>query len=236
MRIKICGLSRPADIAAVNAALPDYVGFIINFPASRRNVSPDTVRRLVQQLDPRIQPVGVFVDQPISAVAALLNDGILSVAQLHGHENAAYIHALRDCLTVPASIWQAFQLRQPKTNSPTAGRPSGGYLSGDCPSGGYPSAEWQAAVDSVADFVLLDSGQGSGVALDWATLCGFPRPFCLAGGLTPETVSRAIAQAAPCAVDLSSGVETDGYKDPQKIQAAVTAVRFGESDTTRKEG
>lgn len=221
MKIKICGLSRPVDIDYVNVALPDYCGFIIHFPTSRRNVTPDTVRQLVRRLDHRIQPVGVFVDQPIREVAALLNDGTLSVAQLHGHENAAYILALRECLTVSAPIWQAFQLRHTATDTHTV----------DAQATGYP-ANWQAAINSVADLVLLDSGQGSGVALDWASLHDFPRPFCLAGGLTPKTLPTAIAQAAPCVVDLSSGVETDGYKDRQKIQAAITAVRFSETPIT----
>ena len=196
-KIKLCGLSRPVDIDYVNQTKPDYCGFIIHFPKSRRNVSSEQVRALAARLDPEITPVGVFVDQPAETVAGLLNEGTISVAQLHGHEDERYLSVLRKLTSRP--VWQAFQIRS--------------------------GADLQRAAESTADMVLLDSGQGSGVTLDWSILADFPRPFVLAGGLTAENIPAALAQVTPYAVDLSSGVETEGYKDLDKMLAAVAAVR-----------
>ena len=78
-RIKICGLSRPQDVACVNQAKPDWCGFVVNFPKSRRSVTPDQLRSLRRELDPSVVPVGVFVDQPVEVVTDLLNRGIISI-------------------------------------------------------------------------------------------------------------------------------------------------------------
>lgn len=197
-RIKICGLTRPEDVAAVNAARPDWCGFVIQCPKSRRSLTPDQVRALRRDLAPGIVPVGVFVDRPAEEVAALLNAGVVDVAQLHGREDGAYIAALRRQAPRRA-IWRAFQL---KTSDDLAGAEA-------CP----------------ADLILLDSGQGTGKTFDWSLAAGVRRPFLLAGGLDPDNLGRAIGQVRPLGVDLSSGVETDGKKDFAKIQAAVAAAR-----------
>ena len=197
-RIKICGLTRPEDVRYVNTAKPDWCGFILNFPSSRRNVTPEQARALRAGLDPDIRPVGVFVDRPAEEVAALLNSGVISVAQLHGREDDAYISVLRT-LAPGCVVWRAFQLRS--------------------------QADLAAAVASGADLVLLDNGRGTGQTFDWSLAGSVHRPFLLAGGLTPESIPRAVAALRPYGLDLSSGVETDGVKDPAKIQAAVTAAR-----------
>ena len=196
-KIKLCGLSRPVDIDYVNQAKPDYCGFIVNFPKSRRNVTPEQVRALTARLSGDIIPVGVFVDESVETVAGLLEDGTIAVAQLHGHEDETYLAALRKLTAKP--IWQAFQIRS--------------------------AADLERAKSSTANLVLLDSGQGSGVTLDWRILADFPRPFVLAGGLTAENIPAAVQQVKPYAVDLSSGVETEGYKDYEKMLAAVAAVK-----------
>lgn len=196
-KIKLCGLSRPADIDYVNQVKPDYCGFIVNFPKSRRNVTPEQVRALTARLSGDIIPVGVFVDESVETVAGLLEDGTIAVAQLHGHEDEAYLAALRKLTAKP--IWQAFQIRS--------------------------AADLERAKSSTANLVLLDSGQGSGVTLDWSILADFPRPYVLAGGLTAENIPTAVQQVKPYAVDLSSGVETEGYKDYEKMLAAVAAVK-----------
>ncbi len=196
-KIKLCGLSRPVDIDYVNQAKPDYCGFIVNFPKSRRNVTPEQVRALTARLSGDIIPVGVFVDESVETVAGLLEDGTIAVAQLHGHEDEAYLAALRKLTAKP--IWQAFQIRS--------------------------AADLERAKSSTANLVLLDSGQGSGVTLDWRILADFPRPYVLAGGLTAENIPAAVQQVKPYAVDLSSGVETEGYKDYEKMLAAVAAVK-----------
>ena len=111
-RIKICGLSRPQDVACVNQAKPDWCGFVVNFPKSRRSVTPDQLRSLRRELDPSVVPVGVFVDQPVEVVTDLLNRGIISIAQLHGGEDEDYTAALR-AAAPGKEIWKAFQVRGP---------------------------------------------------------------------------------------------------------------------------
>lgn len=197
-KIKICGLYRHEDIGYVNRAKPDWCGFIVNFPRSHRSLTPDRVRALRRDLDSAVMPVGVFVDQPVETVAELLNDGTLSIAQLHGHEDGAYIAALR--AAAPGHpIWKAFKIRKLE--------------------------DLAAANASTADLVILDNGYGTGEAFDWSLASGITRPCLLAGGLTPENLPEAIARLHPYGVDLSSGVETDREKDPWKIQAAVDAAR-----------
>lgn len=197
-RIKICGLSRPQDVAYVNQARPDWCGFVVNFPKSRRSVTPDQLRALREKLDQDVVPVGVFVDRPIQEVTRLLQCGMISVAQLHGGEDEDYIAALR-AQNPGKEIWRAFQIRTP--------------------------ADLERAAVSPADRILLDSGQGTGKAFDWSLLKNFPRPYLLAGGLNPENLPAAIRTLRPYGVDLSSGVETAGTKDFYKIQAAVAAAR-----------
>ncbi len=197
-KIKICGLYRPCDIECVNAARPDWCGFIINFPKSHRSLTPEQVRTLRRGLDSAVTPVGVFVDQPVEAVAELLNDGTISVAQLHGHEDAAYIAALRSAAPVHP-VWKAFKVRGPE--------------------------DLEAASASPADLVILDNGYGTGETFDWSLAGGVTRPYLLAGGLTPENIPEAIRCLHPFGLDISSGVETGKKKDPAKIRAAVSAAR-----------
>ena len=197
-RIKICGLYRPEDIRYVNEARPDWCGFILHFPKSHRNVTPDQARALRAELASGIVPVGVFVDQPAEVPAALLRDGTISVAQLHGHEDDAYLAALRE-LAPGCVIWKTFQVRS--------------------------AADLRAVQASAADLVLLDNGCGTGETFDWSLAGGVTRPFLLAGGLTPENIPAAVAALHPYGLDLSSGVETEKKKDRHKIEAAVAAAR-----------
>ena len=195
-RIKLCGLCRPEDIQCANAVRPDYVGFVFAEKSSRY-VTPATAKALRAELAEGITAVGVFVDAPVRTVAALLNENTIDMAQLHGREDAAYIAALRALTKKP--LIQAFRVMS--------------------------AADAAQAKESGADYILLDSGGGTGQSFDWSLLRGVSRPFFLAGGLTVQNVPSAIAAAHPFAVDLSSGVETDGKKDPQKMAAFVQAVR-----------
>lgn len=197
VRVKICGLTCAADVEAANAAGPDYAGFVVDVPSSRRSVSPGEVRALAAGLDAGIQTVGVFVDAPVDQVATLLNEGTLDAAQLHGSEDEAYVAALRALTDKP--LVQAFRVES--------------------------EADVARACASTADCVLLDGGAGSGRAFDWKLARGCTRPFFLAGGLGPGVIARAIAQVRPFAVDMSSGVETDGAKDAEKMRAAVAEAR-----------
>ena len=196
-KIKLCGLMRPCDIEWANALMPDYIGFVFA-RKSKRCVSPETAKVLQERLNPDIVAVGVFVNEAPEAVAALLNDGIIDVAQLHGGEDEDYIKTLRKLTDMP--LIQAFRIEN--------------------------AADLDRARQSTADHVLLDNGAGgTGTAFDWALLKEFDRPYFLAGGLSPENVVRAVKAVHPFAVDVSSGIETDGVKDYNKMTAFVSAVR-----------
>ena len=195
-KIKLCGLRRAEDIEAANGLQPDYIGFVFA-EKSRRRVDPDTAGALKALLRPGIQAAGIFVDAEAETVAELLNQGVIDLAQLHGHEDPAYIARLRRLTERP--LIQAFRVAS--------------------------EADALKAEQSPADFVLLDAGAGDGVTFDWQLLRGVRRPFFLAGGLSPENVGQAVGEVRPFGVDVSSGIETDGMKDIQKMRAFVAAVR-----------
>lgn len=195
-KVKFCGLRRLEDIAAANRLQPDYIGFVFA-AASRRCISSDTAAALRAQLAPGITAVGVFVDAEPSAVAALLQRGVIDMAQLHGHEDAAYIARLR--ALSPQPIIQAFRIRT--------------------------ESDVQRANASCADWVLLDAGAGQGERFDWQLLSGVTRPYFLAGGLSPDNIADAIAQWHPWAVDVSSGIERDGLKDERKMIRFMEQIR-----------
>ena len=196
-RVKICGLQTPADIDTVNRLRPDFVGFVFA-PQSRRYITPQTAADLRARLADGIATVGVFVDAPPEFPAKLAADGVIDRIQLHGHEDAAYIDALRR--QTACSLIQAFRVASP--------------------------ADVTAALATAADFPLLDSGAGgTGVAFDWTLLAGANRPFFLAGGLDAENVGEAVRRYHPYAVDVSSGVETNRHKDADKIARFLAAVR-----------
>lgn len=199
-RVKLCGMTRTEDIVAVNEARPDYVGFVVDVPGSRRSVSCYEFEQLSALVTPGIGRVGVFVDEPPEVIARLHEAGILDYVQLHGNEDEHYIMSLRQLC--PVAILQAFVVRS--------------------------AEDVERAQCSTANLVLLDNGRGTGQMFDWELVRQLQRPFFLAGGLDPCNVARAIADVRPWGVDMSSGLETDGRKDPAKIRAAVAAVRQGQ--------
>ena len=202
-KIKICGLRRREDILAVNEAKPDYCGFIIEFPSSFRSVTADEVRELVKELDPEIRPVGVFVNAPMELVRTLLDDGTLALAQLHGQEDESYIRELKTY--TDKLIIKAFSIKTAK--------------------------DIEKALQSPADYILLDQGGGgTGKTFDWSLIPEIRREFFLAGGLGTENLRQAIREIRPYAVDLSSSVETEKWKDPEKIRRVVDIVRKAVQD------
>lgn len=206
VKIKICGLRTPADVAAVNAALPEYAGFIF-VPMRRRYVAPAQAAILCQQLDPRIRPVGVFVDARVEEVLEVLAHCPLDMVQLHGSEDNDYIAMLR------AAYRGRFAVENHELCIVKAFRVEG-------------ADDIRRAEASAADEILLDHGAGgTGERFDWTLLKYCRRRFFLAGGLTPDNVENAIRVAQPYAVDASSSLETDGRKDPEKIRRFVAAVR-----------
>lgn len=197
-KIKLCGLSRPRDILAANQLRPEYIGFVFA-PGSKRYIAPKGAAELKGLLDPNIQAVGVFINETAETVARLLNSGVIDLAQLHGSEDADYIRQLRTRTGKP--VIQAFRITAEE--------------------------DVKRAEHSVADHILLDAGAGTGTVFDWSMLWQLRRPYFLAGGLGPENVEEAMERLHPYAVDVSSGIETDGFKDPEKMAAFVAAVRKG---------
>lgn len=195
-KIKLCGLSRPCDIQVVNELKPEYIGFVFA-PKSKRYVTPEKAKALKQMLAPGIKAVGVFVNEEPETIADYLNNGVIDVAQLHGDEGNDYISQLRKRTDQP--IIQAFRIRT--------------------------ASDIADAEQSSADYVLLDSGAGTGTVFDWGLLYNIKRPYFLAGGLESGNVGAAIRTLRPFAVDVSSGIETDGIKDQTKMAAFVAAVR-----------
>lgn len=220
-KIKFCGMMREEDIDAANETMtclsragapshqmPDpidaYVGFVgfVFAARSRRRVGREMAARLRARLAPEIAAVGVFTDEDPGKTASLVRDGIIDIVQLHGSEDDGYIADLRELTDAP--IIRAFKVRED---------PAGSFF--------------DAARASTADMVLFDSGAGSGERFDWRLLEGFDRPFFLAGGLAPDNAAEAMRLARPYALDVSSGIETDGKKDPKKMRAFVEAIYGG---------
>ena len=195
-KIKFCGLTRAEDIKAANELKPDYIGFVF-WPKSKRAVTREQAASLKSGLDTSIKAVGVFVDEDTEVVKSLLEGGIIDIAQLHGSEDDAYIDDLKKASG--KEVIKAFKVRS--------------------------EDDLVRAESSHADHVLLDAGMGDGITFDWSLLGNISRPYYLAGGLYPENVADAVRTLHPYAVDVSSGIETDGKKDMAKMAAFAANVR-----------
>ena len=173
------------------------MGFV--FAKSRRQVSPAAARRLRAALDPGILAVGVFVDPDPARVLALTEDGTIDLVQLHGAEDEGFIRLIKE----------------------TTGRP---VIKAVSVARAGDAARWRT---SAADYLLLDNGPGgTGRTFDWSVLEELDRPFFLAGGLCEENIPAAL-RLSPYCLDVSSGAETGGQKDRDKIKRIVEMVRKG---------
>lgn len=195
-KIKFCGNRDPKTAFAINDILPDYVGFILS-PRFKRFIPLEIAAEFKSALDKRIKTVGVFVDEPYEYVEAALKSEAIDIAQLHGLEDESFIERLKKSAGKP--IIKAFKIES--------------------------AEDVLKAAASSADYVLLDSGTGTGKSFDWSLIKNIGREFFLAGGLCPENVSGAIEKCRPFAVDVSSGIETDSVKDPEKMRKFAAAVR-----------
>lgn len=198
-KIKLCGLSRARDIDVVNKILPEFIGFVF-WDKSKRLVSDEQAKALKEMLDSKIKAVGVFVDESPQRIARLAKSGIIDIIQLHGNEDDGYISELRGLTDKP--IIKAFKI----TNI----------------------TDIKNAEKSSADYIMADAGKGTGRRFDWSLLGALHRPYFLAGGLALDNVAEAISTLHPYAVDVSSGIETDGLKDENKMREFVRIVRNGE--------
>lgn len=197
-RVKICGLTRTEDVLWANELLPDYVGFV--FTPSRRRVTPEQAAAIASLLDPAIETVGIFVNAPAEEIRQVLDICPLHILQLHGDETPAF------CDQMPIPVWKGIRVHHP------------GALKN------LPQYPVQA--------LLLDgSHPGSHQTFDWKWTEGFTAgglPIVLAGGLHAGNVTAAVARVHPFAVDISSGVEEDGVKDPDKIREFILKARTAE--------
>ena len=197
VKIKICGIKRLEDIEIVNRYKPDYIGFV--FADSKRKVSHDLAKELRNNLDSDIIPVGVFVDSPQDEILKLFDDGIIEIAQLHGSESEQYILDLKKKTDGELKIINAIEMTQ--------------------------EIDLLEYNDSNSDYLLLDSGKGSGKTFDWSLIRkDIKKEFFLAGGLNSKNVTQAIDEFNPYAIDLSSSLETDGFKDENKIKEIMEVI------------
>ncbi|MCL5031629.1 MAG: phosphoribosylanthranilate isomerase [Thermotogae bacterium] len=199
-KIKICGLRRIEDIEYANRLRPDYVGFV--FSQSKRIVSKANAKTLIANLDAGIKRVGVFVDENMNTVCEIVKSLDLDVIQLHGDENASYVDNLKKIIDI--EIWKVLRV---KTSE-------------------------DLEFETNADKILIESFAkgaygGTGISFDWnlAEKFEFRKPLILAGGLNASNVEEGIRKVRPYAVDVSSGVETDGYKDFEKMKEFIEKVR-----------
>lgn len=200
-RVKICGLSREADMVIVNHYLPDYAGFV--FAESRRQVTLEVAKKLISMMDKSIIPVGVFVDASMDEVVKTVQFCGLRAVQLHGNEDESYASALK--IKLPEMmIMKAVRMKD-------------------------ENSAVQANVFP-CDLLLLDTyakGEqgGTGQTFDWELAKQVTKPYLLAGGLSIDNVENAMALLCPYGVDVSSGVETNGFKDVLKIDGWMNTVR-----------
>ena len=197
-KIKICGIKRLEDIGIVNKYKPDYIGFV--FAESKRKVTRDLAYRLKQDLDADIIAVGVFVDSPVEEIVELFEGGIIEMAQLHGSESEQYIQNLKQKTDDELKIINAIEISK--------------------------ETDLSKFDNSQSDYLLFDSGKGSGKTFDWNLIKkDIKKEFFLAGGLSSSNVMEAIEQFNPYAIDLSSSLETDGVKDENKIKEIMELIR-----------
>ena len=209
-KVKMCGISKVETIPAVVEAKPDYMGLV--FAPSKRQVTVDQAKILVEELhrgyakkygsdtehdkNDTIKTVGVFVNETVDNLITIANEANLDAVQLHGDEDETFIQSLKERTNV--EVWKAIQIRT--------------------------AADTEKWIDSSADMLLFDAYHkdergGTGEVFDWSSLDAFERPFMLAGGIDSTNVARAIRTVRPYGIDISSGIETNGVKDDEKIKA-----------------
>lgn len=190
VKVKICGIRRAEDIEIINKYPPDYIGFV--FAESKRQIDFDTAKTLKKLLKVNIPVVGVFVNGNVEDILELYRNDIIDIAQLHGDENEDYINQLKE---------EAPELKLIKAIEINKKEDLNDYENMD------------------VEYLLLDSGKGSGKTFNWDLINkNISKDFFLAGGLNSANFNQAIERFQPYGIDLSSGVETNGYKDEEKIK------------------
>ena len=224
-KVKMCGISKVETIPAIVEANPDYMGLV--FAPSKRQVTVEQAKTLVEELykqnvvgnnseaeqtepvtsldtasSETIKTVGVFVNETVENLLKIAEEVKLDVIQLHGDEDESFIQILKEQSNV--EVWKAVQVRS--------------------------AADAEKWIDSSADMLLFDAYHkdergGTGEVFDWSSLDEFERPFMLAGGIDSTNVARATRTVRPYGLDISSGIETNGVKDNEKMKAFTNIVR-----------
>ena len=208
-KVKMCGISKVETIPAIVDAKPDYMGLV--FAPSKRQVTVEQAKILIEELHKQcinhydikvVKTVGVFVNETLDNLVRIADTANLDAVQLHGDEDEAFIQSLKERTNV--EVWKAVQIRS--------------------------AADVEKWIDSSADMLLFDAYHkdergGTGEVFDWSSLDAFERPFMLAGGIDSTNVARAIRTVRPYGIDISSGIETNGVKDDEKITAFTKIVK-----------
>jgi phosphoribosylanthranilate isomerase len=199
VKVKICGLRRKEDIEYANELKPDYVGFV--FAKSKRQIEVEQALDLISLLDKEIKTVGVFVNEPVENALKIAQTLNLDVLQFHGDETQDYIDNFKNF-----TVWKAIRIKDKEDLEKTK----------------------EFKVNSfVFDTLTKNEYGGTGKTFNWKVLKGMELnvPIILAGGLNENNVEEAIKIVDPYAVDVSSGVETEGYKDFKKMKSFIEKVR-----------
>lgn len=200
MKIKICGLTKPEDIAAVNKFMPDYIGFVF-YEKSRRFIEMPKAAMLKKSLDSSISAVGVFVNADINYIETLCRQGIIDLVQLHGTESEEYVKRLKALTDKP--LIRAVRVKSRE--------------------------DILKAENTACDYLLLDTYcggfGGSGKSFDHKIIPSLEKPYFLAGGINKDNICTAAENCKPYCMDVSSGCETDGVKDERKIKEIISIVR-----------
>ena len=195
-RVKICGITRIEDAQAVTEAGADAIGLVF-YAKSPRNVEIDQAAEISRSIPPFITRVALFKDADIAFVEDVLRSVEIDLLQFHGSESSSY------CERFGLPYIKAIGMKGPECDR--------AYLAAR-------TEEFSSAKAMLLDGHAPGEDGGSGEAFDWSGIAKIDKPVIVAGGLTPENVSRAIEIAHPFAVDVSSGVESaPGIKDREKI-------------------
>ncbi len=205
MKVKICGLTRACDIDYINEAEPDYIGFV--FAKSKRQITEENALNLRNRMRENIIPIGVFVNEEIERIERIIKSQTIDIVQLHGDETPQYVEEIKRKTKVP--VIKAIRIGKEE----------------------YTDEFFHSYKNSGVDYFLLDSSGdsatygGTGKTFNWNQIPQIPLPYFLAGGLNQENIARAITETKAFAMDISSGVETDGVKDKDKILEMIRRIR-----------
>ncbi|MGN8645882.1 phosphoribosylanthranilate isomerase [Gracilibacillus sp. HCP3S3_G5_1] len=204
VQVKICGLQNKEAMEAAIEAGTDFIGLV--FARSKRRVTKEQAATLAKFVPAHVKKVGVFVNERIEVIREIAQDVGLDYVQLHGDESPIF------CKEVGLPVIKAFEIREASDLAKIRAYDCAYYLL-DSPAGKYRG--------------------GSGQTFDWQLAKEYDflnKKILLAGGLNADNIEEAITEVAPFGVDVSSGVETDGKKDVDKIKAFIDAVKKGDGN------